>query len=62
MLVGWFSEFKTGEPVDKNFEPLPWLTYPFIDFIIERLSKEFSVFEIGNGNSALIFLKKELRM
>ncbi len=62
MDVGWFSEFKTGEPVDKNFEPLPWLTYPFIDFIIERLSKEFSVFEIGNGNSALIFLKKELRM
>jgi len=61
MDVGWFSEFKTGEPVDKNFEPLPWLTYPFIDFIIERLSKEFSVFEIGNGNSALIFLKKRVK-
>jgi len=56
--VGWFSAFKTGEPVDKNFEPLPWLKYPFIDFIIERLSKEFSVFEIGSGNSTLFFAKK----
>ena len=56
--VGWFSAFKTGEPVDKNLEPLPWLTYSFIDFITERLSKEFSVFEFGSGNSTLFFAKR----
>jgi len=56
--VGWFSAFKTGEPVDKNFEPLPWLTYPFIDFITERLKKEFNVFEFGSGNSTLFFAKR----
>ena len=56
--VGWFSAFKSGEPVDKNFEPLPWLTYSFIDFITERLSKEFNVFEFGSGNSTLFFARK----
>jgi len=58
MDVGWFSAFKTGEPVDNNFEPLPWLTYSFIDFITERLDKEFSVFEFGSGNSTLFFAKR----
>jgi len=56
--IGWFSAFKAGEPVDKNFEPLPWLTYSFIDFIIERLNKEFNVFEFGSGNSTLFFTKR----
>ncbi len=56
--VGWFSAFKIGEPVDKNFEPLPWLTYSFIDLITERLSKEFNVFEFGSGNSTLFFARK----
>ena len=58
MDVGWFIAFKTGEPVDKNFEPLPWLTYSFIDFITERLSKEFDVFEFGSGNSTLFFAER----
>ncbi len=60
--VGWFSAFKTGEPVDKNFEPLPWLTYSFIDFIIERLRNEFNVFEFGSGNSTLFFAKRVMEV
>jgi len=56
--VGWFNSFKTGQPVDKNFESLPWLTYSFIDFITERLRNEFNVFEFGSGNSTLFFARK----
>jgi len=56
--VGWFSASKIGEPVDKNFEPLPWLTYSFIDFITERLSKEYNIFEFGSGNSTLFFAER----
>jgi len=55
--VGWFSAFKAGEPVDKNFKPLPWLTYSFIDFATDRLSKELNVFEFGSGNSTLFFAR-----
>jgi hypothetical protein len=58
MDVGWFNAFKKGEPVDKNFNPLPWLTYSFIDFLSDRLSNEFNVFEFGSGNSTLFFAKK----
>jgi len=56
--IGWFNAFKTGEPVGKNFEPLPWLTYSFIDFMAGRLSKEFNVFEFGSGNSTLFFANR----
>jgi hypothetical protein len=56
--VGWFGAFKTGEPIGKNFEPIPWLTYSFIDFISDRLSKEFNVFEFGSGNSTLYFANR----
>jgi len=56
--VGWFSAFKTGEPVDKNFEPLPWLTYSFIDFLTERLESNFNLFEFGSGNSTLYFAER----
>jgi len=60
--VGWFSAFKIGEPVDKNLEPLPWLTYSFIDFIIERLRNEFNIFEFGSGNSTLFFAKRVMEV
>lgn len=58
MDVGWFNAFKTGEPVDKYFKPLPWLTYSFIDFITDRLSEDFNIFEFGSGNSTLFFAKR----
>jgi hypothetical protein len=60
--VGWFSAFKLGEPIDKNLDPLPWLTYSFIDFITERLYKEFNVFEFGSGNSTLFFAKRVMEV
>ena len=40
-------------PIDKNSNPLPWVTYGFIDFISERLNKSIDVFEYGSGNSTL---------
>ena len=58
MDVGWFNAFKAGEPIGKNSEPLPWVTYSFIDFISERLNKDFSIFEFGSGNSTLFFAER----
>lgn len=48
---GWFNSFYKKESVGLNNEPLPWYTYSFIKFISPRLSKNFSVFEFGSGNS-----------
>lgn len=48
---GWFQSLKSRSPVDSKFQPLPWVTYSFIDFIQERLNKELNLFEYGSGQS-----------
>jgi len=52
---GWFRSRKEGKSVDKNGEPIPWMSYPLIDFIKPRLKKTFDIFEYGCGNSTLFF-------
>ena len=39
--------------VDAKGNPIPWLTYPAIEFLKKRIKKDFSVFEYGCGNSTL---------
>src|SRR5690606_14173109 len=36
-------------------EPIPWVTYSFIDFIEGRIHKGHTVFEYGSGNSSLYY-------
>ena len=55
---GWFNAFKAGASVGKNNKPIPWMTYPFIDFIKGRLNKKLKVFEFGSGNSTLFWADK----
>ena len=55
---GWFKAFRQKSSIDKSGNPLPWLTYSFIDFIKNRLDKEMNIFEFGSGNSTLFFSKK----
>jgi hypothetical protein len=55
---GWFRSFNKKESVDKNGNPIPWLTYSAIKFIETRLKKEFKIFEYGCGNSTIWFSKK----
>lgn len=51
--IGWVNSFIRKMPVDGKGRPLPWVTYPFIDFIGARLDKTMRVFEFGSGNSTL---------
>lgn len=55
---GWINSFDKQMPIDTNNNPLPWVTYPFIDFISNRLKSEMEVFEFGSGNSTLWYAKK----
>jgi len=55
---GWFKSYKTKESVDKNGNPIPWNTYPFLSFIEQRLKPEFDVFEYGSGNSTIWYAQK----
>lgn len=60
--IGWFKSFETKSPVDGNAEPIPWVTYSFIDFIAERINKEHTVFEFGSGNSTFYYAKRALKV
>ncbi len=56
--IGWFNAFKQGMSLDKDNNPIPWFTYPSIEFISERLNKNLFVFEFGSGNSTLFFSER----
>ncbi|HAY33007.1 MAG TPA: FkbM family methyltransferase [Bacteroidetes bacterium] len=53
--IGWFESFNTKLSIDKNSSPIPWTTYPFIDFISNRLTNKISIFEYGSGNSTMFW-------
>ena len=55
--IGWFSTLKSKAPVDENGDPIPWVTYSFIDFIKDRIRKQHQVFEFGSGNSTFFYAK-----
>jgi len=55
--IGWFNSFDSKSPVDRHNNPIPWVTYPFIDFIKDRLDKQHVVFEFGTGNSTYFYAK-----
>lgn len=56
--VGWFESFSSKKSIDKNGDPIPWFSYPFIDFLLPRLTKNITLFEFGSGNSTMIFSLK----
>jgi len=56
--IGWTNSVNTGSIVDKNNNPLPWVSYPFIHFIGQRLNKKIKLFEFGSGNSTLYYAAK----
>jgi hypothetical protein len=53
--IGWFNAFNSKSSIDINNNPIPWTTYPFIQFITTRLNKNLTVFEYGSGNSTLFY-------
>lgn len=60
--IGWFKSFDNRQAMDESGEPLPWVTYSFIDFIKTRLDKEMKIFEFGSGSSTLYYAKRVKRV
>jgi len=60
--VGWTNSIISGNIADKLNNPVPWVTYPFIGFIGERLNHSIEIFEFGCGNSTLYYAPKVARV
>jgi hypothetical protein len=55
---GWYTSYQTKKSIDANEESIPWLTYPFIAFIEDRLNSQLNIFEYGSGDSTLWYAKR----
>ncbi|HUP35790.1 MAG TPA: FkbM family methyltransferase [Candidatus Limnocylindria bacterium] len=50
---GWFRSFDEQRSVDSSGQPVPYITYPAIDFLARRVRPDMAVFEFGSGASTL---------
>jgi hypothetical protein len=48
---GQWKTIRSSSSVDKNGLPIPWYTYPTIEFLSHLDFSSFRVFEYGSGNS-----------
>ncbi|MEO5647024.1 MAG: hypothetical protein ABIQ56_01610, partial [Chitinophagaceae bacterium] len=48
---GWSKALETGKCIDKNGNPIPWFSYPAIDFLSQLNIFDKEVFEYGCGFS-----------
>ena len=53
LRYGWLRSWWLGRSVDSSGAPLPWITYPAIDFISQFDFSDATVFEWGSGYSTL---------
>jgi hypothetical protein len=56
--IGYLESQVNKLPIDVNGNPLPWMNYPFIDFLSKRLYPEMEIFEYGAGYSSLYFANR----
>jgi hypothetical protein len=56
--LGHYLSIEKQVPVDKDGNPLPWYTYPAIEYIRQFDLSGKSIFEWGSGNSSLFFAKR----
>lgn len=55
---GWKHSFDAGRPLDCEGRPIPWYTYPAIEFIRGLRLNDCRVFEYGSGNSSIFWAQR----
>jgi hypothetical protein len=60
--VGWTRSVREHAIVARDGSPIPWATYPFIEFMGPRLRANFTVFEYGAGASTLFYASRVLKI
>ncbi|RQD56883.1 MAG: hypothetical protein D5R98_09680 [Desulfonatronovibrio sp. MSAO_Bac4] len=53
--TGWTESIKRGYPCLKDGSEIPWMNYPVVTILQERLHKDLNLFEFGSGYSTLFY-------
>ena len=56
--LGHMNSMKTRQSIDADGKPIPWYTYPIIEFLSQFDFSKKNVFEYGSGNSTLWWAKR----
>ena len=56
--IGFFESYIKKASINKDGEPIPWVTYSYIFFIQERLSDKMNILEFGSGYSTLYYSRQ----
>lgn len=62
LVSGWLNSLGMQRPLNAQGDPIPWFTYPAIDFLEGILHPQWEVFEWGSGNSTLWWAKRVRRI
>ena len=57
MLYGYGRSISENAPVDAEGHPIPWYTYPMIEYLESLDLSDLTIFEYGCGNSSLWWAK-----
>lgn len=60
--MGWTRSVLERAIVARDGSPIPWATYPFIEFIGPRLGADLTVFEYGAGASTFFYAARVSRI
>jgi hypothetical protein len=55
---GQYASIRTRACVDSAGEPIPWYTYPAIEFLGNLNTEHLTLFEYGSGNSSIWWTKR----
>lgn len=55
---GYENSVKYKRPVNESMEPIPWFTYPALEFISQFDLNEKCMLEFGSGHSTLFFSQR----
>jgi hypothetical protein len=53
--TGWDNSYREKKPLDGEGNPVPWMNYPVISFLKERLHSNMHLFEFGSGYSTFFY-------
>jgi len=59
---GWIETYESGLPIDAKGQPIPWFTYPAIEYLNRFDLAGKRIFEYGSGNSTKYWLRRGAKL